>query len=112
VLVVPVKVAETFQYASNVFRALQVTFANEIGIVSKRQGIESHPVTGWSICLSASSACCSTMGYVRVGRAIYCISSRAPAHQPGFTGPRFIIRGLLLYWLYGGFARPLQKSTA
>lgn len=41
---VPLKVAEMVKYANNSYHALKVTFANEIGNICKRQGVDSHQV--------------------------------------------------------------------
>jgi GDP-mannose 6-dehydrogenase len=39
-----IRVAEMMKYASNSWHALKVTFANEIGAVCKRLGVDSHEV--------------------------------------------------------------------
>jgi GDP-mannose 6-dehydrogenase len=41
---VPIRVAEMLKYADNAFRALKVTFANEIGSICKPLGIDSQQV--------------------------------------------------------------------
>lgn len=44
VKIVSVETAEIIKYVSNTFHALKVTFANEIGAICKRIGVDSHEV--------------------------------------------------------------------
>jgi len=44
IVVTPVRTAELLKYVNNAYHALKVTFANEIGRLCKREGIDSHAV--------------------------------------------------------------------
>ncbi|MFC1831209.1 nucleotide sugar dehydrogenase [Thermodesulfobacteriota bacterium] len=41
-----IKIAETVKYADNIFHALKITFANEMGMFAKSLGVDSHEVMG------------------------------------------------------------------
>jgi GDP-mannose 6-dehydrogenase len=44
VCVVPIRTAEMLKYVNNAFHGLKVAFANEIGVLCKREGVDSHEV--------------------------------------------------------------------
>jgi GDP-mannose 6-dehydrogenase len=43
-LVTPIRTAEMLKYVNNSYHALKVAFANEVGLLCKREGIDSHEV--------------------------------------------------------------------
>ena len=43
-IVTPIRTAEMLKYVNNAYHALKVSFANEVGRVCKREGIDSHEV--------------------------------------------------------------------
>ena len=45
----PSKKADVLKMTNNAFHAVKVGFANEIGKVGSRLGIDSHVVTGWLV---------------------------------------------------------------
>jgi GDP-mannose 6-dehydrogenase len=43
-VVTPIRTAEMLKYVNNSYHALKVAFANEVGLLCKREGIDSHEV--------------------------------------------------------------------
>ena len=43
-VVTPLRAAEMLKYVNNAYHALKVSFANEVGRVCKREGVDSHAV--------------------------------------------------------------------
>ena len=43
-VVIPLRTSEIMKYVNNAYHALKVTFANEVGRICKREGIDSHLV--------------------------------------------------------------------